>query len=149
VAAQIPEKEFIFHDGFCHVHKSITGENVKKAKEIHPEAVVLAHPECTQDVLDLADFIGSTSEIIDFATASDQSIFIICTEMGIFYELGQKNPNKKFFSVGHRQFCPNMKKVTLSKLKHTLDTMDQEVELEEEVSKKARIPLERMLELAK
>ena len=149
VATQIPEKEFIFHDGFCHVHKSITAENVNKAKEIHPEAVVLAHPECTMDVLEIADFIGSTSEIIDFATISDATVFIICTEMGIFYELGQKNPEKKFFSVGHRQFCPNMKKVTLVKVKQALDTMGPEVELEEELMNRARKPLVRMLELAK
>ncbi len=149
VAKQVPEKEFIFHDGFCHVHTSITKENVIAAKEAHKDALVLAHPECTQDVLDEADFIGSTSEIIDYATNSDGTVFIICTEMGIFYELGQKNPEKKFFSVGHRQFCPNMKKVSLEKLKTALETMQPFVELDTELMDKARKPLERMLELAK
>ena len=93
----MPEKHFIFNDGFCHVHKSIHAEDVKKAKELHPEAVVLAHPECTGDVLELADFVGSTSQIIDYATNSDEKVFLICTEMGVFYELLQKNPEKKFF----------------------------------------------------
>ena len=84
VAKQLSEKQFIFHDGFCHVHKSIHREEVLKAKEVHPEALVLAHPECTEDVLELADFIGSTSQIIDYATNSDDKVFLICTEMGIF-----------------------------------------------------------------
>jgi quinolinate synthase len=151
VAEQVPEKEFIFHDGFCHVHKSITRENVLAAKEAKPEALVLAHPECTKDVLELADFIGSTSEIIDYATESENDSFIICTEMGIFFELGQKNPQKKFYSVGHRQFCPNMKKITLEKVEAVLEHMEdaEEVELPEELRRQAYEPLNRMLELAK
>ena len=148
VASKVPEKEFIFHDGFCHVHKSITRENVLLAKEAKPEALVLAHPECTGDVLELADFIGSTSEIIDYATESSHDSFIICTEMGIFFELEQKNPNKKFYSVGHRQFCPNMKKVRLESVLSALQNLGPEVELEEEMRNAAKLPLERMLELA-
>ena len=70
VASQVPEKHFIFNDGFCHVHKSILAENVKKAKEAHPNAEILVHPECTMDVVALADYVGSTSGIIDFATES-------------------------------------------------------------------------------
>lgn len=148
VSQQVPEKEFIFHDGFCHVHKSIERANVLKAKELHPEALVLTHPECTADVLEISDFIGSTSEIIDYATESDRDTFIICTEMGILYELEQKNPGKKFYSVGHRQFCPNMKRITLEKLLHALETMEPEITLDEEMRKKAYVPLARMLELA-
>lgn len=149
VAKQIPEKEFIFHDGFCHVHKSISAENVKLAKETHPDALVLAHPECTSDVLESSDFIGSTSEIIDYATKSEKKKFIICTEMGIFYELQQKNPDKKFYSVGHRQFCPNMKKVTLEKVEQALITMKPEVIVEETLGGKASRALAKMMELAK
>lgn len=104
VAKQLPDKNFIFHDGFCHVHKSIHREEVLTAKAAKPDALVLVHPECTEDVLAEADFIGSTSQIIDFATASSNKEFIICTEMGVFYELQLKNPEKKFYSVGHRQF---------------------------------------------
>jgi quinolinate synthase len=148
VAKQVPDKEFIFNDGFCHVHKSIHSEDILNAKKIHPEALVLAHPECTEDALELADFIGSTSEIIDFVTASDKEVFIICTEMGIFYELMQKNPNKRFYSVGHRQFCPNMKKVSLNNVLSSLETLENPVELDEELRLKANLPLKRMLELA-
>lgn len=148
VSKMVPEKNFIFHDGFCHVHKSILAENVKAAKEVHPEALVLTHPECTQDVVEMSDFVGSTSEIIDYATNSDHKVFLICTEMGVFYELQQKNPDKKFFSVGHRQFCPNMKKVTLDKVESAIEHMDSFVELSEETIEKAAVPLKRMLELA-
>lgn len=148
VAKQLPDKHFIFNDGFCHVHKSIHREDVLKAKEVHPEALVLAHPECTEDTLELADFIGSTSQIIDYVTESPEKVFIICTEMGIFYELMQKNPEKKFYSVGHRQFCPNMKKVRLESVLSALQNLAPEVELEEEMRNAAKFPLERMLELA-
>lgn len=148
-ASQIPEKQFIFHDGFCHVHKSITRENVQRAKELHPNALVLAHPECSMDVLQLADFVGSTAQIIDYADKSGKDVFIICTEIGIFYELQQQNPDKKFYSVGHRQFCPNMKKISLDKVLYQLLNMDNSVELDESIMQLARRPLEKMLLLGK
>lgn len=148
VAKQVPQKEFIFHDGFCHVHKSIQKEELLAAKKTHPQAEVLTHPECTQDVLEESDFIGSTSEIINYATESLGKEFIICTEMGIFYELGQKNPEKKFYSVGHRQFCPNMKKISLEKVRDALVKMEPEVQVPQEIAERAKKPLERMLELA-
>jgi quinolinate synthase len=149
VAKQLPEKHFIFNDGFCHVHKSIHADEVKKAKEARPGALVLAHPECTEEVLAEADFIGSTSQIIDYATESDQKEFLICTEMGVFYELNLKNPDKKFYSVGHRQFCPNMKRIKLESVLNALETLNPEVTLSEELRVKAELPLQRMLELAK
>lgn len=155
VAKQVPDKHFIFNDGFCHVHKSIHSEDVAKAKELHTEALVLAHPECTEDTLELADFIGSTSQIIDYATTSPENVFIICTEMGVFFELMQKNPDKKFYSVGHRQFCPNMKKVRIEKVIEALENIDSDnynieyVNLDEDLRKAAEKPLSRMLELAK
>ncbi len=149
IASKVPEKHFIFNDGFCHVHKSITKENVLKAKEAKPDALVLVHPECTLEVCELADYIGSTSGIIDFATKSDAKDFIICTEMGVLYELKKKNPDKHFYNVGIRQFCPNMKKVTLEKVRDVLLKEDNVVEVSDEVRKKANIPLNRMLELAK
>ena len=101
-----------------------------------------------KDILELSDFIGSTSQIIDYATKSENNTFIICTEMGVFYELHQKNPEKKFYSVGHRQFCPNMKMVRLEGVKEALETMQPEVNLGEEMRQKAALPLEKMLKLA-
>lgn len=149
VSTLVPEKEFIFNDGFCHVHTSIHRENVEEAKKLHPNAPVLTHPECTADVLEISDFIGSTSEILDYATKSDAKEFIICTEMGIFFELEQKNPDKRFYSVGHRQFCPNMKKITLEKVVRAMEEMEPEVTMDEELRVKANAPLVKMLELAK
>ena len=148
VASQLPEKHFIFNDGFCHVHRSITAENVKKAKEVHPEAEVLVHPECTPDVVALGDYVGSTSGIIDYATASDKDVFIICTEMGVLYELKQKNPGKTFYSVGHRQFCPNMKRISLENVRDTLRDMKNQVELPEELRLNAKKALDEMLRIA-
>lgn len=148
IAGKLPEKNFIFNDGFCHVHKSITVENVLKAREVYPNALVLTHPECTTEVIAVSDFVGSTSEIIDYVTGSDCEKFIICTEMGVFFELQEKNPNKKFYSVGHRQFCPNMKKVTLDKVELTLESMSPEIELPEQMIEAAGKPLQRMLDLS-
>ena len=149
ISTLVPEKEFIFNDGFCHVHTSIHRENVEEAKKLHPNAPVLTHPECTADVLEISDFIGSTSEILDYATKSDAKEFIICTEMGIFFELEQKNPDKRFYSVGHRQFCPNMKKITLERVVRAMEEMEPEVTMDEELRVKANAPLVKMLELAK
>lgn len=149
ISTLVPEKEFIFNDGFCHVHTSIHRENVEEAKKLHPNAPVLTHPECTADVLEISDFIGSTSEILDYATKSDAKEFIICTEMGIFFELEQKNPDKRFYSVGHRQFCSNMKKITLEKVVRAMEEMEPEVTMDEELRVKANAPLVKMLELAK
>ena len=153
VAEKLPEKHFIFHDGFCHVHKSIHAAELQAAKDACPDALVLTHPECTEDVVAMSDFVGSTSEIIDFATQSDCKKFIICTEMGVFFELQQKNPGKKFYSVGHRQFCPNMKKVTIDKVEQVLEKLGsgelEEITLSDEILTRAAKPLQRMLELAK
>ena len=98
--------------------------------------------------MELSDFIGSTSQIIDYATKSENNTFIICTEMGVFYELHQKNPEKKFYSVGHRQFCPNMKKVSLDKVLEKLEDLKDEVILPEEMCEQAKKPLDEMLRLA-
>lgn len=149
IAAQLPEKNFIFNDGFCHVHKSIYLESVLEAKELHPNAIILTHPECTMDVVEISDYVGSTSQIIDYATNSDADEFIICTEMGVFYELQMKNPKKKFYPAAYRQFCPNMKKVTIDKVLEALENMGPYVELPDDIMEKAANPLFKMLELAK
>ncbi|MDE6625836.1 MAG: quinolinate synthase NadA [Lachnospiraceae bacterium] len=148
VAEKIPQKQFIFHDGYCHVHKGILAKDVERKKKAYPDALVLTHPECTMDVLALSDFVGSTSEIIDYATASDKDNFIVCTETGVFFELMQKNPEKKFYPVGNSQFCPDMKLVTLDRVIGALESMKPEVVLSLDIMKEALIPLQKMLELA-
>lgn len=148
VAAQVPEKNFIFNDGFCHVHAAVSPEQVKAAKQSHPEAKFLVHPECKADVLELADFIGSTSEIIDYASSCEAEEYIIGTELGVLYELKERNPGKKFYSAGVALCCPNMKKITLEKIVHVLETGENAVQVTEEMRTRANAPLNRMLELA-
>ncbi len=149
VAKQVPEKHFIFNDGFCPIHKEITKQHILDAKGKHPGAPVLTHPECIQEVLEVSDFIGSTSEIIDFATKSDEKEFLIATETGVFYELQQKNPDKVFYSVKGDQICPDMKKITLDNVLAALENFEPEVIMEEDMIEKANAPLVQMLELAK
>ena len=149
IAKQVPEKEFIFNDGYCPVHKAMAKGYVKIAKNKYPNAEFLAHPECTPDVLELADFIGSTSEIIDYATECDAKEFIIGTERGVLWELKCKNPNKTFYSLSCSQNCVDMKKVTLEKIIHVMETGENSVSVSDELRQKALAPLERMLELAK
>ena len=149
IASKVPEKNFIFNDGFCHVHKAVTVDALMAAKESHPDAEVLIHPECTLAVLELADYIGSTAGIIDYATNSDKKEFIISTELGVLYQLKKNNPDKKFYSAGSAQICPNMKKVTLEKVRNCLRDNTGVVEVSDEKRESALKPLQRMLELAK
>ncbi|WP_290771262.1 quinolinate synthase NadA [Anaerofustis sp.] len=149
VAGKLPEKNFIFNDGYCPIHKDMTKKNLLRVKEKYPNAKVMVHPECTDDVLKLADYIGSTSGIIDYATESDEKEFIVVTELGVLYELRCKNPNKKFYDLGIGQCCPDMKKITLEKVLNSLVNNESEVILDKELMKKAYIPLKRMLEMGK
>ncbi|MDP4132751.1 MAG: quinolinate synthase NadA [Bacillota bacterium] len=149
IKSLVPEKNFILGDGFCHVHTSIKREDIEKARQIHPNAKVLAHPECTMDVLEIADYIGSTSGIIDYASKNESEEFIICTEMGILYELKKNNPNKKFYSVGHRQFCPNMKLIKVEDVLNALENSDNEIILDDALILKCNDALAKMLVLAK
>lgn len=149
IASQIPDKNFIFNDGYCHVHAAISAKEVTAAKNSHPEAKFLVHPECKPEILALADFIGSTSEIIDYATDCDAKEYIVGTELGVLYELKKKNPDKTFYSAGSAQCCPNMKKISLEKIIHVLETGENAVFVTDELRAKANAPLNRMLELAK
>lgn len=149
VAEQVPEKHFLFNDGYCHVHAAIDAAQVQAAKKAHPEALFLVHPECRPEVLAIADYIGSTSEIIDFAAASEAGEFIIGTELGVLYELKKQNPDKVFYSAGSAQCCPNMKKISLEKICHVLEHGENEVHVTDDLRRQANLPLERMLELAR
>lgn len=151
VAEAVPEKTFIFHNGFCPVHQDITVNDIKEAKEEHPLAPVLAHPECPAEILKKADFIGSTSEIIDFAGKSGEKEFIIATETGVFHQLLKENPDKKFYPAMEKQVCTNMKKVTLDKVHEVLSDLgsQEEIILRDDMMEAAKEPLEKMLALAK
>lgn len=137
IAEQMPEKKFILWKGFCITHKKVRTGNITALKEIRPNAKVLAHPECEKAVRDMADFIGSTKDIIDYATASSADDFIIVTEQGVLHELQKKNPNKNFYIPGTTMTCVNMKKTRLEDVYSSLLNMDNIIELEEEIRLKA------------
>lgn len=149
VAEQVPEKNIVLNTGYCPIHAAMTRESVLKAKEKYPEAKFLVHPECTKELLDEADYIGSTSGIIDFVSQDDGKEYIIGTEIGVMYELRKQNPEKKFYTLSEEPICLDMKFVTLEKVLQVLEQETNEVTVSEELRKKALIPLERMMELAK
>lgn len=149
VASQVPEKNFVYNAGYCPVHEKMQTEEILKAKELHPEAEVLTHPECPQKVLEISDYIGSTSGIIAYAGKSECKEFIICTENGVRYELEKQNPEKRFYFTETEPVCHDMKKITLEKICHVLESGENEVHVTDELRKESCEPLERMLELAK
>jgi len=149
VAEQVPEKNVILNTGYCPIHHAMTVEEVKKAKNQHPKAKFLVHPECVKALLDEADYIGSTSGIIDYVDTSSENEFIIGTEIGVLYELKKKNPDKKFYTLNDNQICHDMKFITLEKICDVLKNETNSVEMDEAQRKAALSPLERMLELGK
>lgn len=149
VKEQLPEKNVILNDGYCPIHAAMTSQEVKAEKEKHPNAKFLVHPECTKELLDQADYIGSTSGIIDFVSEDHGEEYIIGTEIGVFYELKKQNPSKKFYTLQKPPICADMKYVTLEKVLHVLENETNVVTVSEEHREKALLPLERMLELAK
>ena len=147
IAKKVPEKRMIIWDGYCVTHHRVTLEDVQKAKKAHPDAVLLVHPECRPEVVELADFVGSTRQIIDFAAASKEKKFIIGTEMGVLFSLKRNNPEKTFYLASQGLICPNMKKTRLESVYNALKQMRYTIELEEEIMIKARTTLERMLKV--
>ena len=149
VAEQVPEKNVILNNGYCPIHHALTAEEVKAAKSTYPNARFLVHPECVKELLDEAEYIGSTSGIIDYVKNSDCEEFIIGTEIGVLYELKKENPNKKFYTLNNNQICSDMKLITLEKIYDVLQKETNQVKISEELREEALKPLDRMLELGK
>lgn len=149
VAMQCPDKNIIINDGFCVVHYGIEASDVAAAEEAHPGVKVLAHPECRPEVLDMADYVGSTSGIIRYAEGSPDDEFIVCTETGVFTEMKKRCPGKKFYPASGCQICQNMKKITLDSVIRSLDEMGPEIEMDPSDMEAARGPLVKMLEMGK
>jgi quinolinate synthase len=140
-------RELILWPGYCKTHVMIAEEDIIEAKKEHPEAVVLAHPECSEPVKELADELLSTGQMLSFAKSSEAREFIISTEIGIIHALQKQNPDKEFFAASKRALCPNMKKITLDKILVCLEDMRYEIKVGEEVSNNARKSLDRMIEV--
>ena len=149
ISTKLPEKNFIFNEGWCPIHNELTKEELLKAKEKYPNAKVAIHPECPLETVELGDYVGSTSGIIKYVTESDAEEFIICTEDGVLYELQEKNPNKKFYLPKEKFQCVGMKKITLDKIINSLETLEPQIHLKDEIITEANKPLENMLEMAK
>ncbi len=149
VAQQVPEKNVMVVDGYCPIHNAISAHELHELKQAHPQAQLLVHPECPQAVREMADFVGSTSGIIKYATENAGQEFIIATEIGVSYELQKKNPDKMFYFPKTTPICPDMKTITLDKIIHVLKTGENQANLSAETAAGAKLPLERMLELSK
>ncbi len=149
VAAQVPEKNIVLVKGYCPIHEAISAEEIRELKAAHPDAEILVHPESSKAVTVLADYVGSTTGIIQYATASERREFIIGTEIGVRYELEKKNPCKKFYFTKTPPVCHDMKKITLEKILHVLKTGEHAACVSEMQAKAAKETLTRMLELAK
>ena len=137
--------------GTCIVHATFAARRVSEARTEHPEAAIAAHPECPEAVLDMADFIGSTSAIIDWCVGRPEREFIVMTESGVGHSLRKLAPEKRFYFVANENCncseCPYMKRNTLEKLRDSLANLSPRVELSTELIERALVPLERMLAL--
>lgn len=135
--------------GACIVHATFPARRLTRLRSEHPQALVAAHPECPADVLSMADFIGSTSAIINWCVQNDAEEFIVMTESGIKHSLNKLAPHKRFHFVPNEQCncseCPYMKRNTLEKLRDCLANLEPRVELSEDLIKRARVPVDRML----
>ncbi|MEO7143938.1 MAG: quinolinate synthase NadA [Bryobacteraceae bacterium] len=135
--------------GACIVHATFAARRLSQARSEHPSALVAAHPECGADVLAMADFIGSTSAIINWCTSAEAQEFIIMTESGVAHSLKKLSPNKQFYFIPNENCncseCPYMKRNTLEKLRDCLRTLEPRVELSGDLIARAAIPIERML----
>ncbi len=148
VQSQVPEKTMILWPGYCPTHHRMIAGFVEEAKAAHPGAVVMAHPENTRDILELADFIGSTGQMQAHAAASKAREFIVASENGLLYRLAKDNPGKSFYPVTRIAVCPNMKKTTLAKILDVLERENNVVRVEEPVRSRALAAINRMLALS-
>ncbi len=141
-------RPMIIWDGYCPTHSRIRAEDIAREKMEHPDAKVMAHPECPLPIRDLADYLLSTGQMCAHARASSEEEFIVATEMGILYRLRNENPGKRFYAVSERALCPNMKKIDLEKVLWALESMQYRVTVPVEIADKARRSIEAMLQLS-
>jgi quinolinate synthase len=139
------DKEIILWDGYCYVHDSITKEEVLMAKKNFPEALLLVHPECTPEVIDIADEVLSTSGMIKFVKESRSKRFLIGTEEGILYPLKKENPEKEFYPAGPKRICSDMKLTRLEDVYAALKEEKHEITLPDDIISASRKSLEEML----
>ncbi|MCL4535641.1 MAG: quinolinate synthase NadA [Bacteroidetes bacterium] len=145
--AKQTRKEIIIYPGFCITHFRVKPEHILAAKQAHPGAVVVVHPECRPEVTAIADAVLSTSQMGRYVKASPAREFIIGTEEGLIHRLRQQNPDKAFFAASTALLCPNMKKTTLESVVSALEMDRYHITVEPELAARARRALDRMLEI--
>lgn len=139
------DKEIIFWEGFCPTHNRVSTVDVDNMREKYPEAPLLVHPECRPEIVERADFIGSTAGILNYASENGAEKMIIGTEKGLFYRLKANNQDKEFYLLSPGLICRNMKKTNLQKIADSLENMETVIELDEELRLKAEAALNKML----
>ena len=140
-------RDMVLWPGYCPTHARISAEDIKTAKKQHPDAVVMAHPECSGQVREFADQMLSTGQMLKFVKKSTAVSFIVVTETGIIHTLKKQNPNKEFIAVTDNAICPNMKKITLEKVAWALEDMEYKIVVPEDIRIRATSALDRMLEV--
>lgn len=150
VAEQVPEKHFLYNEGYCPRHEFMSADEVRVLKEAHPQAQILVHPECNNAITAMADYIGSTSGIINYAGEhTDCQEFIIGTVSGVIYKLQESRPDARFYFPATRPSCQDMERITLDQVIHVLKTGENAVAMPpESIAEQAKQTLTRMLELA-
>jgi len=142
------DREMVYWEGYCPTHHRILADQIVKMKSEHPGAEVVVHPECTPDVIALADHVASTTGILNYAKSSNSKEFVIGTEIGILHRMKKENPDKTFMPVTPLSDCPNMKLNTLEKLLWSLEDIQFVVTVPEEIAVEARKAIQRMLDLS-
>jgi len=145
-AQEVPEKNIIAWDGYCDVHHNLQPEAIRRIRNAYPNLKVLVHPECRSDVVALADKVLSTSGMVKFAANSDVEQFLAVTECGLSDLLAIQVPNKRFFRACN--ICRYMKMITLDDVINSLERMQPEIILDEEIRTKAERSIRRMFELS-
>lgn len=151
VKKQLPDKDIMLLQGGCPVHASVTLSDFENAKKLHPDALVLVHPECRPEIADRADYVGSTTGIMKFAKESKNKEFIIGTEISITEHLQYECPDKDFYNLSKKIMCPNMKITTLMDVYKTLQNLDNgkafEIKMDDELIDKAKVCINEMIRL--
>ena len=151
VQKQLPDKDIKLLQGGCPVHAAVTLGDLKAVRERHPDALVLVHPECRPEVVEMADYVGSTTGIMKFARESEHKEFIIGTEISITEHLQYECPDKEFYNLSKKILCPNMKLTTLMDVYKTLQNLDNgkafEIKMDDELISKAKVCIDEMIRL--
>lgn len=149
----LTDRNMVLWNGTCEVHDILSVERVLNLKEKHPDAKLIAHPECKSQILAMADYVGSTTALLNYTRRSEDTEFLVATESGIIHQMKKYNPDKSFIIIPTDESCmcndcPHMKLNTLEKLYNCLLTEEYEIKISDELIEKARVPLDRMLQIS-